>query len=65
MHTKSLFEDNCLSIPILESNQQILEIKYDELLPNWIHSALELNKLSRTAFSKYAVSRNILKEEIL
>ena len=59
------FEENAFSIPILETNQQILEVKYDELLPNWIIEALEINKLSRTAFSKYAVSRNVLMEEVL
>lgn len=59
------FEDNAFSTPILDANQEILEVKYDEFLPSWIYEAIELNKLSRTAFSKYAVSRNILKEEIL
>ena len=64
-HLERFFEDNLLSVPILETNQQILEVKYDELLPTWLLDALELNKLSRTAFSKYAISRNILKEELL
>ena len=59
------FEDNLFSVPILEVNQEILEVKYDEILPTYIFDALELNKLNRTAFSKYAVSRNILKEEVL
>lgn len=59
------FEENTYSVPILNNNEEILEVKYDELLPNWIFESLELNKLSRTSFSKYAVSRNVLKEDVL
>ena len=59
------FEDNTYSNPILNNNEEILEVKYDEILPNWIYESLELNKLSRTSFSKYAVARNVLKEEVL
>ena len=64
-HLDRFFEDNALSVPVLEKNQELLEVKYDEFLPTWLFDALELNKLSRTAFSKYAVSRNVLKEEVL
>lgn len=59
------FDDNIYSVPILDNNEEILEVKYDEILPSWIAQSLELNKLSRTSFSKYAVSRNVLKEEVL
>ena len=64
-HIDRFFEENLWSVPVLETNQQLLEVKYDELLPTWISDTLELNKLSKTAFSKYAVSRNVLKGEIL
>lgn len=64
-HINRFFEENIFSMPLLEKEKEILEVKYDELIPDWIFDSLELNKLSRTAFSKYAVARNILKEEVL
>lgn len=44
-------------IPILPPHQHILEIKFDELLPDFIAQALELNSLRRTALSKYYLGR--------
>lgn len=64
-YLEKFFDDNLFSVPLLEANQEILEVKYDEFLPTYIFDTLELNKLNRTAFSKYAVSRNVLKEEVI
>lgn len=36
----------------------ILEVKYDEFLPDIVKHAVQLNSRSSAAFSKYAVSRN-------
>lgn len=45
------------SVPVLPAGMQILEVKYDELLPDVIHRQLELGKLRQTAFSKYYLGR--------
>jgi hypothetical protein len=42
---------------IMEKNQQILEVKWDELLPDFIRYLLSLDDLVWTAFSKYYLCR--------
>ena len=37
--------------------QQLLEVKYDEYLPDHIYRSLQLENLQQTAFSKYAICR--------
>lgn len=43
--------------PVLPLGQQLLEVKYDEYLPNYIYMSLQLENLRQTAFSKYYVCR--------
>lgn len=43
--------------PVMSVGQQILEVKYDEYLPDFIYQALQMHGLRRTAFSKYYVCR--------
>lgn len=43
--------------PIQESGQHLLEVKFDELLPDFIYQALQLDNLELTAFSKYCLCR--------
>lgn len=43
--------------PVMPAGMQLLEVKYDELLPDFIHSALQLDSLNQTAFSKYYLCR--------
>lgn len=43
--------------PILLSGQHILEVKFDEFLPDAIRQVLELGTLTQTAFSKYYLCR--------
>lgn len=44
-------------IPILPAGMHVLEVKYDELLPDFIAQQLEIGKLRQTAFSKYYLGR--------
>ena len=44
-------------IPILPAGMHVLEVKYDEFLPDMIARQLELGKLRQTAFSKYYLGR--------
>ncbi len=44
-------------IPILPRGMHVLEVKYDEFLPDMIAKQLEIGKLRQTAFSKYYLGR--------
>ena len=44
--------------PIMANGQNILEVKWDELLPRHIQEILQLDTLQWTAFSKYYMCRN-------
>ena len=43
--------------PVMVIGSHILEVKYDELIPNYIYEALNLPNLTQTNFSKYYLSR--------
>ena len=46
-----------LSRPVMPSGHQLLEVKYDEYLPDFIYRNLQLHSLRQTAFSKYYICR--------
>lgn len=52
------FLDKPPLVPLLERGKHVLEVKYDELLPEYIAQVLELGCLQRSAFSKYYYARN-------
>ena len=55
---ESFLEDEISDyVNVLPSGKQILEVKYDEFLPDIIAKQLELKKLRLTAFSKYYFGR--------
>lgn len=43
--------------PVMPLNQQILEVKFDEMLPDFIYSAIQIERLRQTTFSKYYMCR--------
>ncbi len=43
--------------PVMECGQGILEVKYDDFLPDFIYHALQFGRLRETAFSKYYYCR--------
>ena len=43
--------------PIMPAGQHILEVKYDEFLPDYLYRNLQLDSLRQTAFSKYYLCR--------
>jgi len=49
--------------PILPEGLHVLEVKYDELLPDFIARQLELGNLRQTAFSKYYLGRLAVRGE--
>ena len=44
-------------IPVLPAGLHVMEVKYDEMLPDIIAQQLETGKLRQTAFSKYYLGR--------
>lgn len=54
----NLFFDKDLPVrPICETGWHVLEVKYDEFLPDYILSLLKAGNMRRTSFSKYYESR--------
>lgn len=51
------FSEDITRLSILPEGQHIVEVKYDEFLPDWIAQALELGELRRATFSKYYLGR--------
>lgn len=43
--------------PVMPTGQQLLEVKYDEYLPDFIYTNLQLPNLRQTAYSKYYICR--------
>lgn len=43
--------------PVMPAGHQLLEVKYDEYLPDFIYYNLQLPNLRQTAFSKYYICR--------
>lgn len=54
---KNFFDKNISKRPITSTGIHILEVKYDEFLPDYIYNNLQLNNLEQTAFSKYYLCR--------
>ena len=42
---------------VMPLGQQLLEVKYDEYLPDFLYRSLQLPSLQQTAFSKYYLCR--------
>ncbi len=45
--------------PVMPAGKLLLEVKFDEYLPDYLHSALQLDNLVQTAFSKYYLCRKV------
>lgn len=50
-------ERNIAKRPIMPAGQHVLEVKYDEFLPDFIAQNLEIGSLRQTAFSKFYLCR--------
>ena len=59
----NLFSDNLHTIPVILEGKQILEIKYEHVIPEYIHRALQLDSFERMAISKYTLGRRFFKLE--
>ena len=55
---EDFFDDRVSSmVPVLPAGLHVLEVKYDEFLPDFIAKQLEIGILRQTAFSKYYLGR--------
>lgn len=54
---ETFLEPRIATRPVLPAGQQLLEVKYDEYLPDFIYRSLMLPSLQQTAFSKYYICR--------
>ena len=52
-------------VPILPKGLHVLEVKYDEFLPDFIARQLEIGNLRQTAFSKYYLGRLAVRGELM
>lgn len=57
------FFDSALPLrPVLPSGQHILEVKWDQLLPDFLYRSLMLESLQWSSFSKFYLCRKLQKE---
>ena len=58
-----LFSSNLHTIPVVLEGKQILEIKYENVIPEYIQRVLQLDAAERLAISKYTLGRRFFKIE--
>jgi len=58
-----LFSANLHTIPVVLEGKQILEIKYENVLPEYIQRVVQLDAAERLAISKYTLGRRFFKIE--
>lgn len=54
---ESFLDERIARRPVMPIGLQLLEVKYDEFLPDFIYRNLNLENLSQTAYSKYYLCR--------
>ncbi|MFT4518045.1 MAG: hypothetical protein ACI9JM_000422 [Halioglobus sp.] len=56
-----IFSSNMHTIPVVLEGKQILEIKYNECLPDYVRGILQPISFERSAISKYTLGRRFFK----
>lgn len=51
------FEKNISKRPVMPAGMQLMEVKYDEFLPDVIYRALQIENLQQITYSKYYICR--------
>lgn len=54
---KGFFSSTTAFRPVMEKNINMMEVKFDELIPDYISSLLQTGMLRQTSFSKYYLCR--------
>ncbi len=53
----AFLDEDIQTRPIMESGYHVLEVKFDEFIPDYIHHAIQIKNLKQTTFSKYCLCR--------
>lgn len=61
LHAIDIFDSELKPVQALDNGLIILEVKYDEYLPEYIKAALQLEGLNQQSASKYVICRKYLK----
>ena len=56
-----IFNSELPAVDVLEEPKMILEVKYDNFLPEYVRSAIHISRSQRYAISKYVICRKYLK----
>ncbi len=62
---KGFFDTDLFLQPIMSLGNELMEVKYTEMLPDYIHKSLDLGKLQQSTFSKYYLSEKMRREGII
>ena len=58
----SFTDGSYLQIPLQQIHQNILEVKFDEILPGWLKNMIGIPGIRQTTFSKYYLGRKRLED---
>lgn len=61
LHATDIFDRSLQPVPALDDHLIILEVKYDEYLPEYIRTALQMDGLRHQSASKYVICCKYLK----
>lgn len=59
-NVESFFDERIPERPVMPTGMHVMEVKYDEILPDFIYNAIHVDNLRQITFSKYYLSRNIV-----
>lgn len=59
LYNYNLFDKNATTYSVIDDNEMVLEVKFNEILPESIATILQTVPTFRQAFSKFAACRNI------
>lgn len=54
---RSFLDEHIMTRPVMSAGYHVLEVKFDEFIPDFIHHAIQIDKLRQTAYSKYCLCR--------
>ena len=58
-HVQDFLKPRLMARPMMPKGMQLLEVKYDEMIPDFLYNELQLDNLQLTAYSKYYTARRM------
>lgn len=56
---ESFMDTNIITRPVMPIGRHVLEVKFNELIPDFLYAAVQIENLRQTTFSKYDICRRI------